>query len=131
MKRSLRYVLSAISFDKQHYGGTLRHPDLCLDNTKSSPSSTKYFIEDVDDAEGTDYVYRRRGCPTNDGQDKNYSPIESINFSRNKVVSFYRYQSSPKLEAFKFGTHSIVVSACFIQWTKRKFRPEIKGLNLM
>ena len=34
----LRYVLSAISFDKQQgYGGTflLRHPDLCLMNTKS------------------------------------------------------------------------------------------------
>ena len=90
----LRYVLSAISFDKQHgYGGTflLRHPDLCLDEHKIQVLlEQRYFIEEVDDAEGTDYVYRRkRVVPTDDGQDKNYSPIESINFSRNKVVSFY------------------------------------------
>ena len=129
----LRYVLSAISFDTQRgYGGTflLRHPDLCLDEHKIQVLlERKYFIEDVDDAEGTDYVYRRkRVVPTNDGQDKNYSPIESINFSRNKVVSFYRYfNHHPNLKHLNLGhTEYCGKRMLYTMDEKGNLRPEIK-----
>ena len=129
----LRYVLSAISFDKQHgYGGTflLRHPDLCLDEHKIQVLlEQRYFIEEVDDAEGTDYVYRKkRVIPTIEGQDKNYSPIESINFSRNKVVSFYQYfNHHPNLKHLNLGhTEYCGKRMLYTMDEKGNLRPEIK-----